>query len=80
MHLRVRKLFNLRLDPHERADVTSNTYWDWYMDHAYLLVPAQQYLGQFLTTFKEYPPRQKPGSFSIDQVLESLQQGGKGSN
>ncbi len=80
MHLRVRKLFNLRLDPYELAHVTSNTYRDWYMDHAYLLVPAQQYLGQFLATFKEFPPSQKAGSLSIDQVLESLQQGGKGSN
>jgi arylsulfatase A-like enzyme len=67
-------MINLRTDPYERAPITSNTYWDWSLDHAYLLVPAQQFVGQFLATFKEYPPRQKPGSFTVDQVLESLQQ------
>jgi arylsulfatase A-like enzyme len=71
--LRAPKLFNLRMDPYERADVTSNTYWDWYIDHAYLMVPAQDYVADFLATFKEYPPRQKAASFSLDQVLEQLQ-------
>ena len=55
--------------------ITSNTYWDWIFDHAYLLVPAQQIVGQFLATFKDYPPRQKAASFSLDQVLEKLQEG-----
>ncbi len=73
-HLRAPKLFNLRMDPYERADVTSNTYWDWYIDHAFLLVPAQAYVANFLGTFKEYPPRQKAASFSLDKVLEQLQQ------
>jgi arylsulfatase len=68
-------LYNLRTDPYERATITSNTYWDWYFDHAYLLVPAQKYVADFLATFKEYPPRQKAASFSVDQVLEALQQG-----
>jgi arylsulfatase len=67
-------LYNLRTDPYERATITSNTYWDWFIDHAFLFVPAQHYVGQFLTTFKDYPPRQKAASFSIDQVLEQLQQ------
>jgi arylsulfatase len=71
--LRVPKIFNLRTDPYERADITSNTYYDWLLDHAYLLVPAQQIVGQFLSTFKEFPPRQKAASFSIDQVMEQLQ-------
>ena len=71
--LRGPKLFNLRLDPYERADVTSNTYWDWYLDHVFLLVPAQAYVAKFLETFKEFPPRQKAGSFSLDRVLEQLQ-------
>jgi arylsulfatase len=71
---RIPWLYNLRTDPFERADITSNTYWDWYLDHAFLLVPAQQYVGQFLATFKDYPPRQKAASFSIDQALERLQQ------
>jgi arylsulfatase len=70
--LRVPKLFNLRTDPFERADVTSNTYWDWFMDHIFLVVPAQAIVGEFLQTFAEYPPRQKAASFTIDQVLEKL--------
>jgi arylsulfatase len=70
--LRVPKLFNLRTDPYERADITSNTYYDWFFDHVYLLVPAQQIVGQFLATFKEFPPRQKAASFSIDQVVDKL--------
>ena len=70
--LRVPKIFNLRTDPYERADITSNTYYDWLVDHVYLLVPAQQIVGQFLSTFKEFPPRQKAASFSIDQVMEKL--------
>ena len=73
MKTRIPWLINLRMDPYERAPVTSNTYWDWYMDHVYLLVSAQNYVGQFLMTFKEYPPRQKAASFTIDQVLETLQ-------
>ncbi len=74
VHLRVPRIFNLRTDPFERAAITSNTYWDWLFDHAYLLVPAQKVVGDFLATFKEYPPRQKAASFSIDQVLAKLQQ------
>ena len=46
-NLRVPKIFNLRTDPYERADVTSNTYYDWLLDHVFLLVPAQDYVGQF---------------------------------
>jgi len=65
-------LFNLRTDPYERSTITSNTYWDWYFDHVYLLVPMQAYVGQFLATFRKYPPRQKAASFTIDQVMESL--------
>jgi arylsulfatase len=71
-HPRVPFIFNLRTDPFERAPITSNTYYDWLMDHAYLLVPAQAYVGQFLATFQEYPPRQKAASFSIRQVLDKL--------
>jgi arylsulfatase len=65
-------LYNLRTDPYEHATITSNTYWDWYFDHVYLLVPMQTYVGQFLATFKEYPPRQKAASFTVDQVMEKL--------
>jgi arylsulfatase len=70
--LRVPKIFNLRTDPYERADVTSNTYYDWLLDHAFMLVPAQDYVGQFLATFKDYPQRQKAASFNLTEVMESL--------
>jgi arylsulfatase len=74
--LRLPYIINLRRDPYERALLTSNTYYDWLLDRAYLLVPAQAYVGQFLETFKKYPPRQKAASFSLDQVLDKLQKGG----
>jgi hypothetical protein len=74
--LRLPKIFNLRTDPYERADVTSNTYYDWILNHAFLLVPAQDYVGQFLMTFKEYPQRQKAASFNVDEVMQKLQEGG----
>jgi len=70
--LRVPLVLNLRRDPYERAPITSNTYYDWLIDRAFLLVPAQAYVGQFLETFKEYPPRQKAASFTLDQVMEKL--------
>jgi arylsulfatase A-like enzyme len=76
--LRVPKIFNLRTDPYERADITSNTYYDWLMDHVFVLVPAQEEVGKFLASFKEFPPSQKSGSFSVDQVLEKLREGAKG--
>jgi arylsulfatase len=71
--LRAPMLFNLRTDPFERADVTSNTYWDWYLDRLFLMVPAQGIVGAFLSTFLEYPPRMKPASFTIDQVQQRLE-------
>ena len=74
--LRVPLIFNLRRDPYERSYRTSNTYWDWLIDRAYFLVPAQAYVGQFLETFQEYPPRQKAASFSLDQVMEKLSTSG----
>ncbi len=73
--LRLPKLFNLRSDPFETADHEGMDYERWRVEHLFLLVPAQQYVGQFLGTFKEFPPRQKPGSFSIDHVLAKLQEG-----
>jgi arylsulfatase len=71
--LRVPKLFNLRTDPYERADITSNTYYDWLLDHAYLLLPAQAVVRDFLATFQEFPPRQKAASFTVDQALATMQ-------
>ncbi len=73
--LRVPKLYNLRTDPFEFATITSNTYWDWVFDHTYLFVPAQHLVGRFLATFKEFPPRQKAASFTVDQVLAKLKEG-----
>jgi arylsulfatase A-like enzyme len=70
--LRVPKIFNLRTDPYERADITSNTYYDWLLDHVFLLVPAQAGVAEFLATFKEFPPRQKAASFGVDQVIEKM--------
>ncbi len=78
VQLRLPKLFNLRSDPFETADHEGMDYERWRVEHLFLLVPAQQYVGQFLSTFEEYPPSQKPGSFSIDKALESLQQSGAG--
>jgi arylsulfatase A-like enzyme len=80
VELRLPKLFNLRMDPYETADRTSNTYYDWLLDHAYMFVPAQAYVGDFLATFKDFPPRQKAASFSLDQVMEKLQQGAASSH
>jgi hypothetical protein len=75
-------LFNLRSDPFETADHDSIDYGHWRIDHVFVLVPAQQYVGRFLASFKEFPPSQKPGSFSIDAALQALQPGtaGSGSN
>ena len=74
--LRIPLIFNLRRDPYERSQLTSNTYYDWLIDRAYLLVPAQAYVGKFLGTFIEYPPRQKAASFSLDQVMQKLETAG----
>jgi arylsulfatase A-like enzyme len=73
--LRLPKIFNVRSDPFERADEDATMYYDkWLADHAFLLVPAQALVGQFLKTFEEFPPRQKPASFSIDEALEKARE------
>jgi len=72
--LRVPKIYNLRSDPYERADVTSNTYYDWLMsDGAAVIVAGPAVVAEFLNSFKEYPPSQRPSSFSIDQLIEKMQ-------
>ncbi len=76
--LRLPKLFNLRSDPFETADHEGMDYNRWRAEHIFLLYGAQAYVGQFLATFKEFPPSQKPGTFSIDQALEKLQQSSAG--
>jgi arylsulfatase A-like enzyme len=73
--LRIPKILNLRSDPFETADHESMDYKRWRLEHTFLLVPAQQYVGKFLATFKEFPPSQKVGSFRFDQVLEKLTKG-----
>ena len=71
--LRAPKLFNLRTDPYERADITSNTYFDWFFSNAFLVLAAQALMSEFLATFVEFPPRQKAASFTIDQAMASLE-------
>ena len=76
--LRLPKLFDLRGDPFERADHDGIDYPHWRLERVFLLVPAQAYVGQFLQTFREYPPRQRPGSFNLDRVMQSLQNPNQG--
>jgi hypothetical protein len=79
--LRVPKLFNLRADPYERADITSNIYYDWFMsDGAGPFIASPTIVGKFLATFKEYPPSQRPSSFSIDQLVEKMQKSFEATN
>jgi arylsulfatase len=70
--LRLPKVFNLRSDPFERADTDANGYNNWWIDHLFLLVPAQTHVAEQLTTFAEYPPRQKPAKFNVEEVLNKL--------
>jgi arylsulfatase A-like enzyme len=70
--LRAPKMYNLRMDPYERADVTSNTYNEYLIRRSFLVVPTQAIVGQFIDTFREFPPRQKPSSFSVDDIMEQL--------
>jgi arylsulfatase A-like enzyme len=74
--LRFPRLSNLRTDPYERADITSNTYWDRVIGYLYLFIPAQGLVANFLKTLVDFPPRQKAASFTIDQVMEKLQRQG----
>jgi len=76
--LRVPKLYNLRTDPFERADITSNTYWDWYVSKAYMVMAAQALVEEFLKSFKAFPPRQRAASFTIDQAMEKMAAAGAG--
>jgi arylsulfatase len=73
VRLRTPKLFDLRSDPYERADITSNTYWDWVLSNAYVMLGGQVGIMQYLDTFKEFPPAQRPASFSIDQIVEDME-------
>lgn len=76
--LRFPKIFHLRRDSFERADENANTYWDWVIDRVFLLVPAQAFVAQQIQSFKEFPPRQKPASFNLDDVLKQLEENSGG--
>jgi len=54
------------------GDVTSNTYYDWFIDRAYIMYGAQAGTAEFLETFREFPPSRRPASFTIDQAMEAL--------
>jgi arylsulfatase len=71
--LRMPKFFDLRSDPYERADVTSNTYYDWIMSNPAPILFGPPIVAKFLATFKEFPPSQRPQSFGIDQIVEKMQ-------
>ena len=71
--LRFPKLFNLRTDPFERADVTSNTYRDWFLNNDYIALAATALMTQFLATFREFPPRQKAAGFTVEQAVAKLE-------
>jgi arylsulfatase len=74
--LRVPKIFNLRSDPFERADHDAIYYNDWLLRRVFLLVPAQGFVAQWIQSFKEFPPSQKPASFNLDQVMAKMEEAG----
>jgi arylsulfatase len=78
--LRLPKLFNLRTDPYEFADTTSNTYWDWVMTNGILSLISSTIVGKFLETFKDFPPVQKPNTFTIDQAMAKMEEAASGAN
>ena len=72
VQLRLPRLFNLRSDPFERSEHEAGDYVKWFVEHAFVLLPAQTVVAQHLESYKQFPPRQRPGSFSIEQVMEKL--------
>jgi arylsulfatase len=70
--LRVPKIFNLRTDPYERADITSNTYWEWFIERDFIAFMANAVVTEFLETFKEFPPRREAASFTISNAVDKL--------
>jgi len=72
--LRLPKVFNLRRDPFERADENSNSYWNWMVEHAFVIYPMQALAGEQLQSFLEFPPRQEPGAFNLDGVIAKMQE------
>ena len=72
MELRLPQLYNLRSDPFERAQHESGDYVRWFIEHAFVVVPAQTIVAQHVASFRQFPPRQRPGSFSVQQAMEKL--------
>ena len=70
--LRLTKMYDLHSDPFKRADITSNTYWDWVMDHAYIVYGAQSEVAKYLESYKEFPPSQHPASFTVQGLMENM--------
>jgi arylsulfatase len=77
--LRLPKLYNLRTDPYEFADITSNTYGDYWINNGILVLAAQGVVAKFVATFKDFPPVQKPNTFTVDDALEKISAVGGGS-
>jgi len=73
--LRLPMIYDLRADPYERADITSNTYYDWVITNGFVALAGSQIVGKYLESYKEFPPSQRPASFTIDQAMEKLKQG-----
>ena len=70
--LRAPKLFNLRSDPFERSEEEAGDYDKWFIEHLFVMVPAQYIVGRYLQTFQEFLPRQKPGSFNVGEALKMM--------
>jgi arylsulfatase len=79
VELRVPKLFNLRRDPFERADENSNGYWNWVIEHFYIIPAAAIFIGQQLITYQQFPPRQEALSFNLEKMLAQLNKASDGS-
>jgi len=77
VQLRLPKLFNLRSDPFERADHEGLGHARWRIDRVFLVAPAGAFVAQWLQSFREFPPRQKPGSFNLDRVMEAVTAGSR---
>jgi arylsulfatase len=78
--LRVPLLFDLREDPFERAQHEAGDYQRWFVDRVFLLAPAQAIVGRYLQSFRDFPPRQAPGSFSVGDALQRLRAGATSNN
>ncbi|MET0867101.1 MAG: sulfatase-like hydrolase/transferase, partial [Pseudorhodoplanes sp.] len=76
--LRVPKLFNLRTDPYEFADTTSNTYWEWFLRRDYIALTINMVAAKWAATFKDFPPIQKPNTFTIDDAIGKMGEMGSG--